>query len=302
MLSRRTAIRVGTYYAAVFRRGRQYGTSSNPRWVDYVEPAGLYEHLFEHDFPAYVCNPARGLSGDPEVLKEWIMRFHTGESVAMATPEWDWEDRKQLGQKHLVEMVKAAAAARPDLGEYVTQRTKASWQAVLSSVELDGFEWRGPLLLAPEEDALDVAETTGVLTMLCAELALEEVDTALHHLDLSAEHYDAGRWDDVIGNARKFMERVLLSVALCHSETSGTRLKRGGQARPAGVREYLCREDLIEEQERRALDEVYSLLSVQGGHPYMAEKDQARLLRNLALTLTHFVLLRLRGWLAAQGG
>ena len=38
-------------------------------------------------------------------------------------------------------------------------------------------------------------------------------------------------------------------------------------------------------------------MSDTGGHPYMAAKDQARLMRHLALTFSQFVLLRLEGYI-----
>jgi hypothetical protein len=70
--------------------------------------------------------------------------------------------------------------------------------------------------------------------------------------------------------------------------------------RPVEVRSLLEEFSLLEKREREALDKVYALLSHTCGHPYMAEKDQARLLRQLSMTLGQFVLLRLDG--AAEQG
>lgn len=58
---------------------------------------------------------------------------------------------------------------------------------------------------------------------------------------------------------------------------------------------------LFERKERESLDKLYGLLSETGAHPYMAESDQARLLRQLALPLTQFVLLRLESALKISG-
>jgi hypothetical protein len=66
-------------------------------------------------------------------------------------------------------------------------------------------------------------------------------------------------------------------------------------SRPAEVREYLVTEKLLEKKEREALDKVYGLLSHTGSHPYMAEKDQARLLRQMSLLFCQFVMLRFEG-------
>ena len=66
-------------------------------------------------------------------------------------------------------------------------------------------------------------------------------------------------------------------------------------SRPVEVREYLVTENLLEKKEREALDKVYGLLSHTGSHPYMAEKDQARLLRQMSLLFSQFVMLRFEG-------
>jgi hypothetical protein len=65
--------------------------------------------------------------------------------------------------------------------------------------------------------------------------------------------------------------------------------------KPVLVREYLENEGLLEKKETEAISKVYGLLSHTGNHPYMAERDQARLLRHLALTFSQFVILRLQG-------
>ena len=59
------------------------------------------------------------------------------------------------------------------------------------------------------------------------------------------------------------------------------------------MRQYLERQGIFERKERESIDKLYGLLSETGAHPYMAESDQARLLRQLSLTLSQFVLLRL---------
>jgi hypothetical protein len=52
---------------------------------------------------------------------------------------------------------------------------------------------------------------------------------------------------------------------------------------------------VLETKEKKAISEIYGLLSETGGHPYIAENDQARLSRNLALTISQFVMLRYEG-------
>ena len=49
---------------------------------------------------------------------------------------------------------------------------------------------------------------------------------------------------------------------------------------------------LLSLKERLAFDHLYGLLSETGGHPSMAEPDQARIFRRLSLSMALFVLLR----------
>lgn len=88
------------------------------------------------------------------------------------------------------------------------------------------------------------------------------------------------------------MQEVASKYFLSHH---GTALDERVIKSPVQVRDYLERENLLETKEKEAIAKVYGLLSHTGGHPYMAESDQARLLRHLALTFSQFVMLRLKG-------
>lgn len=294
MISRRTVARIGDFYAERFKEYRSMNGYA-------VGSVALYDHLFVHEFPAYLCNSARRLRGQPRVIKDFVMQLHTGESLTAATKEWSWESRRSLGQKHLLELVRACVLDQPSLEGFKRKSLDPILRDVLAGLELDGYRWTEGRFLIPEDEALETQDSQGVLETLYVELKLSDLPVMLHHLTLSESHYIDERWDDVIGNARKFVERVLLSVALRHAQVAQTTLKRGAQARPEGVRQYLETHKLLDAQERKALAETYGVLSAQGGHPFIAEKDQARLLRHLALTYSQFVMLRLKGWLKVNG-
>lgn len=70
--------------------------------------------------------------------------------------------------------------------------------------------------------------------------------------------------------------------------------------KPVKVRDYLEHVGLLGQKEKEAVAKIYALLSDTGAHPYIAQGDQARLLRHYALTTSQFTLLRLRG--ALLGG
>lgn len=60
------------------------------------------------------------------------------------------------------------------------------------------------------------------------------------------------------------------------------------------VRDELKRTGFMDEKEHKFIGALYGLLSEQGGHPNMAERENALICRQYALTGTHFVLLRFK--------
>ena len=169
---------------------------------------------------------------------------------------------------------------------------------LLNRLQFDGYVYKGCKLRSPESDVLDTKEYAGVLEALYADLQLANRDVALHCLKLSEDHWLSGNWDDCISQARRFLECVLREVAISHSlATSGVALPDRSCKRPVEVRQYLEKEGLLGADETEALAKCYGLLSATGSHPYIAQQDQARLLRQLALVLSQFILLRYQGYL-----
>ena len=123
------------------------------------------------------------------------------------------------------------------------------------------------------------------------------MEAITHFLDLSEEHFLEKRWSDSIANSRKFLESVLQEIAASHCNRAyGKPLSKETYEKPALARQYLEDEGLLESKKREAIAKIYGLLSHTGGHPYMADSDQARLLRHLSLTVGQFVLLRYKGF------
>jgi hypothetical protein len=172
---------------------------------------------------------------------------------------------------------------------------------LLRRLELDGYIFRDNALLQPQEDVLDVEHEKGILRTLFTSARLDRATDAFEFLRLADEHFIAGRWSDAISNVRKFFELTLREGARALSIRRGHPLTEPQLGRPVDVRQYLEQAGLFEKKERESLDKLYGLLSETGSHPYMAESDQARLLRQLSLTLTQFALLRLVSALASEG-
>ena len=257
----------------------------------------LYDWLYERDYEPWFCNPVRKLIGIRS-LKDYFLRIHTGETLVAATPDWPWDKRAKLGQQQLEYLARDFLVFFEEnkSNQYFEKRHQEHYEEILRRLEIDGYLFRDGALLQPETEILDVEAERGLLHELHSELGLGRGSEIFIFLDLSEKHYVNGDWSDSIGNARKFVEAILQEVALSHGKRKGFELGNQTLQRPVAVREYLEHENLLEKRERETLDKLYGLLSHTGGHPYMAEQDQARLLRQLSLTMTQFILLRLEGY------
>ncbi len=302
MISRKSARLLAELMSLIFR---DYHSSHGGRGYYTVDTRHLYDFLFDNGYPAWFCNVAQRTwtSSDTHRLKDFIMKLHTGESQYDETQNWSWEQREKLGQQYLTELAEDSLSFQSKLPPSAFKPDPQVEQAkfLRSSLELDGYTLKDGKLLSPETEMLDTADQVGVLESLYSSLGLSEMDTAVHHLKLSEEHYIAERWDDSISNSRKFLECVLREVAVLYSvRVKGVSLPESAYSKPVQVRDYLMKEGLIESRERDAIGSVYGLLSETGSHPYMAQNEQARLLRHLALTFSEFAMLRLQGRLKAR--
>lgn len=294
MISRRTALILGKVYEVKFVYNQNtYSGSRLSQTKTTVYREKLYDFLYENDYSAWFCNLARTLTQRGSV-KSLIMRLHTGETQANATKDWSWEQRRKLGQQYLREL--SEDIINDSKGGKYYKIDSPQIIELIRSLEVDGYIYRDNRLISQESDLLDVTEEQGILDTLYTSLALSNVDMFRSHLKLSEEAYLAGRWGDAIHNSRLVFEEVLREVAAKHSlSVKGATLPERTYSKPVEVRQYLENEGMLETKEREVIQYTYGLLSNVGSHPYMAEKDQARLLRHMALTLSQFVLLRLEG-------
>jgi len=254
----------------------------------------LYDFLYENEYEAWFCNLAKA-NLDVRKQKEWFLKIHTGESIVKATENWSWEQREKLGQRLLKDLAKDhliwhhgnsyQSFHMEQYGELAT--------ALHRRLELDGYIFKNNTIIQEREDVLNVEQEKSILKELYKSANLERQSDAFEFLNLSENHFIAGRWSDCISNSRKFFELTLSEGAKAFSHKRLSQLSESTLSRPVEVRQYLEREGLLERKERESLDKIYGLLSETGAHPYMAESDQARLLRQLTLTLIQFVLLRL---------
>jgi len=304
IISRSTSRLLAKIYRSFFTLKSRHRTSYSGQRDTYYEIDDdiLYDFLYERDYATWFLNIIEQQRFTyPRRLEEFIMKINTGESLLAGTATWTYEQREKLGQRYLKDLAE-------DMIEYcdthdVSSEKKGQIAELKSKLELEGFIWNPATkkLLFSEEAVLDVKEEQGVLAALVDHLALANRETVLHHLSLSEEHYVNEKWDDSISQSRKFLESILQEVASRHHEVAqGSPIPQAIYDQAKEIRGYLEKNGLIESKERETISKVYGLLSDTGGHPYIAEKDQARLMRHLALTLSQFIMLRLDGFMKSR--
>jgi hypothetical protein len=290
MISRKSSMAIAEAYTRKF-------SFSDHRGQTTVYNDGFYDFLYELDYEPGFCNMVKKIYSR-RGLKEWLLRIHTGESLVQVTPNWSWDKREKLGQGYLKNLARDFMVwFRNKCEKWQIEDYKPLNDEIVRRLEMDGYVFRDGDLYQTEVEVLDVEAEKGLLEKLYTDLMLSEQQTTFQFLKLAEDHYAAGRWSDCIGNARKFFEAVLQQVAGKYSITKGESLNPATLQKPVAVREYLSTAGLVEKREREAIDKIYALLSHTGGHPYMAEEDQARLLRQICLIVTQFIMLRLEGYL-----
>lgn len=259
----------------------------------------FYDFLYENDYPIWFCNKAKELNHDERAVREFIMQLLTGESISDVGFNLS-DDIDDLIQQILENL------ASNILNLHYSPNSSYSYDlddidVLTRNLELDGYEYKDGKLLTSESDVLDTKEEAGILETLYGSLELNNKETAMHHLQLSEEDYKDNKWDNSISNSRKFLECVLSEVANKYSMYD-RRIPLGRKKceRNSAILEYLEESDLLGVKERKAFSAVYHLLSDTGSHPNIAADDQARLLRHLSLTLSHFIMLRLQGRFQSQ--
>lgn len=304
MISRKSTLLLANAYDDYFSHTSYSSSYTGHTSSTYkLSREALHDFLYERDYEPWFLNSIKKMYIDnrPRQLKEFLMRIHTGESLTQATPEWSWQERQKLGQRYIKDLSEDILKLYGSLTDTYYPDFKKELDKLKSQLELDGYIFNEGTLYPTESSVIDEKEEESYLLYLSKKLVLPDLKIIEHHLKLSEEQYINSKWDDSISNSRKFFESVLMQLANeLNFQKYGKRLEEKFLERPLNVREYLEKEKLIEKKEKEAISKVYGLLSDTGSHPYIAEKDQARLMRHLALTFSQFVLLRFEGFLITK--
>lgn len=298
MISRRAARTLAEVYGDTFSHSRRVGTSYNQRNERLVSGKGLHDYLYVRNHDAWFLEAINALNNhDRRQLVEFIMGLHTGASLLRFTKDWQEDARKRLGQRLLTRLAEDILYLResPESVYWISDSERKKLDLLTSHLELDGYTYRDGTLRLTEANVLDEKEEEGTLSNLISRLDLQNKEIMDKHLIDSAKAYMESRWWDCIGNSRAFMEAVFQEVAGKHCLLrTGQPLEKKTYDTAIRVREYLENQGLFSSEEIMAVAKVYGLMSETGNHPYLADKDQARLGRNLALTVSQFALLKLQ--------
>ena len=213
MLKRSTTKILADILHALFSSSRTVQTINGRREYYSLQVDSLYDFLYERGYEAWFLNAAHNLYRSNErALREFIMRLHTGETVASSTQDWTWQQRAQLGQRLLRDLAQDILITS-DQNKYMQSEAKRLVPQLISELELDGYLFRDGKLYFTEAAILNTEDEQGILEKLIKDLALSNQDVMKHTLELSETHYLDGKWDDCIANSRRFLEAVLQEIA-----------------------------------------------------------------------------------------
>ncbi|HEY6806539.1 MAG TPA: hypothetical protein VI306_23365 [Pyrinomonadaceae bacterium] len=320
MISRKSAKLIGEVYALHFQSPMP---SYTPGMLDTKQVIAdeLNDFLFTNDYDLWFLQVMRSLPNNQndQLLMRAVMGIHTGETLVPGTKEWTYPNRQKLGQTILLKMAedmlrlydileynkidysKATTEAQVKIlqtFEQYPRKAEDKLALMKSQLEIEGYIYREGKLLPTEHSVIDDRQEQTYLETLINDAHFSKNNIILHHLALSEEHYISGKWGDSSSNSRNFLESLLEQIADAISiKKTGASLPASISKRPKEVREFLEDNGFIDSTERDAIQKVYGLISNTGSHPNMAHQDQARLMRNLALTFSQYVLLQWTGYL-----
>lgn len=293
--------------------------SRNGDYTLQQEALNDFFYVNEYDYAVLKILGEAGRSNSHKQLMQSIMAIHTGETIANATRGCSDQERQAIGQVLLIKLAEDILNHYETIPVTKADGTRVSTQEelddlkftatynrpgaealgnLLSSLEIDDYLYRDGHLYAIESSVINTVEHRTYLEQLVDSLSIQNQVVIKHHITESETAYAGGRWGHAISDARNFLEAILREVAAAHhSKTKGTKISDDVFSRSVRVREYLESEGFIDGPEKEAIAKIYGLMSNTGSHPNIAQKDQARLMRSLALTLGQFILLQWQGYL-----
>jgi hypothetical protein len=294
MLRNRSVLSLALLAEACFRQmGTRDGGKTYFFWDLTEQFADL---LFEKEHPPAVEHYVRSLNSARGACKTFILGAWKGYADSAFAVEDPAGGARERNFVKLAQDLIDYAGKRNDAMAGITSRLQV--KALVRNLELDGYELRDARLVAIDEHAFSVEEIEPLLIRLCRDVGIPtaQIEKELKECE---DQYVAEKWGASIASARHLLEHVLQEAARHWLPTRQVSPSDGDLRRAAHVRDELKRTGFMDEKEHRFIGALYGLLSDQGGHPNMAERQNALICRQYALSATQFVLLRLKSGIVA---
>jgi hypothetical protein len=297
MISRRSTLFIAELYVLFFSNYRK--EFPNEFSITTLKKDELWNYFYAKEYDVWFLTEIYHLNPEePNSLREFILLLHTGETVRTS-------ERRNVGQEclrqlaqDLLEITTQDIDEEEEDPDNLSKAASEGTKELIAQLELDGYIFKDGRLYLVESSVIDVQAEQGYLASLVDSFPLADPATIKHHINRAEEHYVNGKWDDSIGNSRKFLDAILNQVAeRVYLKVNNKPIPLQMLKNATDVRIFLEKQKLISAIERETLDKTYGLLSSTGGHPYIAQNDQSRLMWHLALTFSQFVLLRYEGFL-----
>lgn len=285
MISRKTARLIADSYIATF-------SNENFR----LNLQELSDFIYDERYESWFWNVFQ-TSHSQDLVRQRIMNLHTGDTF-----QWFnqiFAEPQKVGQEFLFRLAESLLKYYEENSGRL-KHAESHVQDLTAHLELDGYIYVRHKLYPTERSVIDEQAEQSYLELLINESNLLDKNLIKHHLNLSEQAYSESRWSDTISNARNFLESILSQVANGLSAQVGVPLPATLAIHPFQVRDYLENHGLIDSVEKTAIGKVYGLISNTGSHPNMAHRDQARLMRNLSLTFSQYVLLQWKGYVTGN--
>ena len=294
-ISRSTAYALSKLFGACFATGTN-GTK------DKLKRQDLNDFLFLNNFEiTFVDDLIASFNQYSKIdaLERFIIRLFIGDGlVEISSDERNqYASPYELKQRSQTLLWMLLESILQDKDHLYYASVKEYRSRLINSLALDGFVFVNGTLHRQEQPIFDVPEQMGILEQLYSELKLGQNAQAVAALKLSEQHYISGLWSDSISNARKFLECVLQEIVASISLQKGELINDKIKANATLIRQHLLEYGIITAKQQEALGKLYGMLSDTGSHPYIADKDEARLSRYLSLSLAEYVMLEFQGYL-----
>jgi len=272
----------------------------------------LYNFLYDRDYSPVFLNVIERAVATLVPLRDFIMRIHTGDSLNVMTSTYTDKQKVELSQSLLKKLaqdilVHMDGKTRPNISKPYPGTGSAGVRAIMArndaaqrpydllehlerQLELDGYIFQDGRLMYTDSAVIEVEEEQIYLINLVEKVPINNKQVILNHLKLAEQHYVDSKFGDSISNARNFLEEIINQVAEFVRTEKG--ILDPLPTEPFKRRAFLKDQGFFDEREKQAIDKTYGFLSDRGSHPNIAAEHEARLMRNLALAFSQYILLR----------